>query len=295
VAAPPPAFTPIVKNGQLVIVTRKHYETLHPAIPRFGGSVIWNDYDTLFYFDTITAPGLPDGLYQLRFVGYAADASDNLVLTTARVLPTCGQKIGETVFIRIDNQRMVHPPSTPLHPCPTIIHACTNEPDCYIRKICKNEGQPDEHCIAPCDIISLKATDTLTIHFSVTVPPTTNDGHLGGYWLRAEYGVSQAFYMGTGLHGTFQADPTFEVGPDYGSALTQAAPRPQWYGGHYKVTVAGADFPECCAYLLHLRAWKRTTNGCTDPQWVHANEFEFAFTVLRPELCPEVCPDRQVP
>jgi hypothetical protein len=27
--------------------------------------------------------------------------------------------------------------------------------------------------------------------------------------------------------------------------------------------------------------------------WVHANEFELSFTVLRPELCPDVCPDQQ--
>ena len=41
---------------------------------------------------------------------------------------------------------------------------------------------------------------------------TAQDGHLGGYWLRAEYGLSQVFYIGTGI-GTFQPDPTFEVDP----------------------------------------------------------------------------------
>jgi hypothetical protein len=138
----------------------------------------------------------------------------------------------------------------------------------------------------------LSATDTLTIHFTASCPVTAQDGHLGGYWLRAEYGLSQVFYIGTGI-GTFQPDPTFEVGPDYASALLQGAPRPHWYGGDFKVTITGADFPQCCAYLLHLRAWKRTTTGCTDPQWVHANEFELSFTVLRPELCPDVCTDQQ--
>ncbi len=295
VVAPAPAFTPILKNGRTVMITRKHYEVLHPAIPRFGGSVIWYDYDTLFYFNTLANPGLtPDGLYQLRFVGYTADAADNIIPLSERILPTCGQTATETVYIRIDNQAMIHAPSTPLHPCgPGTVHTCTNEPDCYIRKICVNEGIADEHCISACDIVKLAATDTLTVHFTATCPPTVEDGHLGGYWLRAEYGVSQVFYIGTGLHGTFAADPTFEVGPDYASALLQGAPRPHWYGGDYKVTLRGTDFPECCAYILHLRAWKRTTNGCSDPQWVHANEFEIAFTILRPELCPDVCPDKQ--
>ena len=94
------------------------------------------------------------------------------------------------------------------------------EPDCYIRKICDNEGQR-ANIVLPRVISSRFQHRTLTIHFSVTGPATTNDGHLGGYWLRAEYGVSQAFYIGTGI-GTFQPDPTFEVGPTYASALLQA-------------------------------------------------------------------------
>lgn len=296
-----PAFTPVVKNGQTVMITRRHYEDLHPAIPRFGGAVLWDDYDTLFYFDTydyvLKTARVPDGLYQLRFVGYTADAADNLILTSERRLPTCGETTDETVFIRLDNQSLLQhiAPGLPCVPpinCCTAIHSCISEPDCYIRKVCVNEGLPGEHCISACEIITLSATDTLTIHFTASCPPTSEDGHLGGYWLRAEYGLSQSFYIGAGI-GTFQPDPTFEVGPDYANSLLQGAPRPHWYGGDYKVTLKGSDFPECCAYLLHLRAWKRTTDGCTDPQWVHANEFEMAFTVLRPELCPDVCPDIQ--
>jgi hypothetical protein len=295
IPAPGPAFTPIVKNGQTVMITRQHYEALHPAIPRFGGAVLWDDYDTLLYFDTydytLKTSRIPDGLYQLRLVGYAADSADKLIPSSERILPTCGEDTEETVYIRLDNQSQM-PHIVPGIPC-TPIHACIAEPDCYVRKVCVNEGRSDEHCISACEIIKLSATDTLTIHFTASCPTTAEDGHLGGYWLRAEYGLSQLFYIGTGLHGTFQPDPTFEVGPDYASALFQGAPRPHWHGGDYKVTLTGADFPECCAYLLHLRAWKRTTDGCTDPQYVHANEFEMAFTVLRPELCPDVCPDIQ--
>ncbi|MRV72488.1 hypothetical protein GJ700_12290 [Duganella sp. FT92W] len=294
VPAPAPAFTPILKNGETVIITRRHYEDLHPALPRFGGSVIWFDYDTLFYFNTLASGALtPDALYELRFVGYAANAADDLILSSARLLPGCGQHGTESVFIRIDNQAMAHMPPTPLHPCgPGSVHLCTNEPDCYIRKICINEGTPAQYCISACDILRLAESDTLTIHFTVSVPATAQDGHLGGYTLAAEYGVSLAFDIGTGLHGAFAPDPTFEVGPDYLSALGQGAPRPHWYGGDYKVTLRGSDFPVCCAYLLRLRAWKRTTDGCSDPRYVHHNTFEFAFTVLRPELCPDICRDR---
>src|SRR5882757_947213 len=53
------------------------------------------------------------------------------------------------------------------------------------------------------------------------------------------------------------------------------------FGGDFKVTLKGADFPLCCAYLIDLFAWKRTTNGCTDPMWVHNNRYQVSFTVQR--------------
>jgi len=287
----PVGFSPDLKTGQTVIRTRRHFEDLNPAIPRFGGNVIWDNFDSLFVFDTDV--GLtPDALYQLRFVGYSSDSSDELILSSERILPTCGQQTAESIYIRVDNQANNHPAPTPAHPC-TIIHKCTDEPESYIRKVCKNEGQPDEVCISACDIVRLSPTDTLTIHFTATCPTTVEDGHLGGYWLRAEHGISGAFYIGTGAHGIFQAEmpgPGVQVGPSYSQALVQGAPRPHWYGGDYKVTITGADFPECCAYLFRLRAWKRTTNGCSSPEVVHWNQFSYSFTVLRPELCPDVCP-----
>jgi hypothetical protein len=170
--------------------------------------------------------------------------------------------------------------------------------------VCKNEGQPDQICISACDIVRLNPNDTLTIHFTVTCPSTVQDGHLGGYWLHAEYGVAQVFDIGTAAagapcpaigspdpRGVFEADPTPEIGPTYSQALTQGAPRPHWYGGNYKVTLRGCDFPECCAYMLRLWAWKRTTNGCSDPSVTHWNQFELSFTILRPDLCPSACPE----
>lgn len=291
VAALSPAFTPTLKNAKTVMVSRRHYEDLHPAIPRFGGAVLWDDYDTLFYFNTLASPALtPDALYQLRFVGYAADAADNLIPASERILPTCGKDSAEAVYIRIDNQGNIHPVPTPAHPC-TPIHLCTNEPDCYIRKVCVNDpitGVCKE--VKACDIVRLEDSDTVTIHFSATCPPTLEDGHLGGYWLKAEHGVSQSLDIVPGV-GTLSPDPTPETGPDYSAALGQGIARPHWYGGDYKVTIKATDFPECCAYLLRLHAWKRTTNGCSDPRWTHSNDFELAFTVLRTKMCPDICPD----
>ncbi len=42
--------------------------------------------------------------------------------------------------------------------------------------------------------------------------------------------------------------------------------------------------------LIRLWAWKRTTNGCSDPGVTHYNRFELSFTVLRPGRCPGVYP-----
>jgi hypothetical protein len=293
-------FQPVQNNGQTVIITRRHYEEIPPgnSIPRFGGEVFWTDYDTLFIFDTVAQPGLiPDGLYQLRFVGYTADAADKLILASERILPTCGEETAERVYLRIDNRAMVHPAATLPAPCKTPhacggIHSCTVEPDCWIREIWKNEGMPGQECVSACDIVRLEPNDTVTIHFSVTCPTTVQDGHLGGYWLRAEYAVNQFFYIvnTSGAVGSLQPDPTIEVGPGYSQALVQGAARAHWYGGDFKAVLRGSDFPECCAYLLRLKAWKRTTDGCSWPPDTHNNEFELAFTVLRQDMCPDICP-----
>jgi hypothetical protein len=288
----PGGFNPIVKSGQAVIISRDHYAALH-GTPTIGGSVDWLYPDTLFYFNTCV-PLIADGLYELRLYGYTADASDNL--TDGRVVNLCGSDSAATLEVFVDNQHSIHPPATPSHPygpnpnqiaCPTVPacsspystnHICTLEPECYFRQICKNEGQPDSVCYSACDTITLKPTDTLTLHFTVTCPSNPNDGHLGGYTLQAYYGFSEVLVIGnaaasapcpsllTDPRGTFEADPpspTVQVGPTYGQALTQGAPRPLWYGGDYKVTLRGCDFPESCAYDFQLCAWKRTTDGCT--------------------------------
>jgi hypothetical protein len=52
VAVLPPGFNPTLKNGQVVMVTRQHYEALNPGIPRFFGSVIWDYFKVQYSFKT---------------------------------------------------------------------------------------------------------------------------------------------------------------------------------------------------------------------------------------------------
>ncbi len=304
-------FVPTSKvygGGNVVVIpTRHHYEELNPGLPRFGGDVFWDDWDTLFYFATDASPSLGDGLFELRFIGYAADAGDTLVAGTEEVIDTCGLPTWETVYLRIDNQLNPNHPAVD-HTCGgTTSHICVDEPDAYIRSLVKNEGLWNEQPVSVCDIVDLQPTDTLTVHFSVTVPATSQDGHLGGYQMWADYGASQRFYIGgaavgapcpdptSGVsRGIFEADPggpLVQVGPSYIEALAQGAPRPHWYGGNYKVTLRGCDFPVCCAYDIYLHGWKRTTNGCNTPEWTHWNQYHNTFTVLRRDLCPDLCRD----
>ena|SRR5271165_4206885 len=308
--AVPGGFSPSLKDGQTVIISRDHYAFLN-GTPTVGGVVDWNDFDTLFYFNTL-APGISNGLYELQLVGYTADAGDHL--TNERVVPLCNHTVAATMFVRVNNKDTVHPPATPTHPfgstlvCPSIYssnHICTLQPECYIGLICKNEGTPSQQCIAACDIVhlSLKADDTLTIHFNVSCPPTSianpNDALLGGYTLVGIYGFSDILNIGyatpgspcptpmtpaTDPVGTFEADPPtpgVQVGPTYADALVQGATRPFWSGGNYKVTLRACDFPESCAYDFQLCAWIRTTNGCTfsECQNLDYNIFDFTVTI----------------
>ena len=303
-------FVPLTKpygmGTTIVIMTRHHYEELNPGLPRFGGDVLWDDWDTLFYFNSDAAPSLGDGLFQLRFLGYQADNADNLVAGSENVVRTCGRLSPETVYLRIDNQLNPHHPAID-HTCAGITsHLCVDEPEAYIRSLVKNEGLQGEQPISVCDIVDLQPTDTLTIHFTVTVPANSRDGHLGGYEMWADYGQSDRFYIGLAAQGApcpdpnsgayrgiFEADPPMggvQVGPTYADALAQGAPRPFWYGGLYKVTLRGCDFPVCCAYDIYLHAWKRTYNGCNSPEWTHWNQYHNTFTVLRRDLCADICP-----
>jgi len=261
-------------------MTRHKYERDNPA-PPFG--FLWDDWDTLFIWNTQNLPE-GDGLYTFRLIGYRQAADGTLV--DERVMPLCGTEDEEvptpaTVMVRIDNRNVPHAPSTPAHPCGGgTVHLCTAEPDCDFVSVVKNEGGAAPATINACDIATIADTDVVTIHFSVTVPATVTDGHLLAYEMTAHYGESGVFNVLTA--GTLAGDPTPTFGPAYDNALAQGAMRPHWYGGNFKVSVPGTAFPVSCAYLLRLRTWKRTTNGCTSPYYFHWNVCEFSFCVIKP-------------
>lgn len=278
-------FGPTTVDGRTVYKTRYKFERDNPGLP--GGAYIWDDWDTLFHWDTTQLPQ-GDGLYTFRLVAYREAADGTLV--DERVMPLCGTEDDEVptdavVWVRLDNRNVPHPLSTPAHPCGAdTVHICTAEPDCDFVSVIKNEGMAGQAAINPCDIVTVADSDTITVHFTVTVPATANDGHLQAYDMSAHYAESAVFYPL--VVGTLSGDPTIHYGPDYATALTQGPPgsitRPHWYGGSFKVTLPGSAFPASCAYLLHLRAWKRSTNGCTDPYYFHANVCEFSFCLVKP-------------
>ncbi|WP_136806818.1 hypothetical protein [Desulfosediminicola flagellatus] len=257
-------------------------------------------------------PGLQDGVYELRFIGYSYDAASD-TLKEQQVMPLCAPPgevvdpaLHATIRLRLDNRVWSRVFGS--------VHLNTTEPDCDFPNICaivvnENPAIPLslqlDRCVDPCGVARVKSGDTLTIHFNAS----DTDGHLERYSLHAHWAESDVFNILAG--GTLAGDPDLHYGPTYNQALTQGLPgsiaRPHWYGGNFKVTVPvdgivpGSPhkaFETCCAFLIRLKVWKRTTNGCTAPQHFHTNWCEFSFTVLREDLvghpdhtaCSDLCP-----
>jgi hypothetical protein len=267
------------KNGQIVLKSREKYEKEHEPTS-WGYTRVWTtNADVLIYW---VSSRLPDDYYILRVYGYKEDFAGNLI--DGEVLKTCAVEPpqDELLKIRIDNRISGdHPPSVPSHPCgPGYVHLCTVEPDCDFVRVVKNEdpvtGLGEE--VGACGIMKLKATDKVTIHFNAS----DKDGHLEAYQLTSHYAESAVLNLLS--LGTLSADSDPQYGPDYGDAVLQGASRPYWYGGNFKLELPGTAFPTCCAYLLKLRAWKRTTNGCTNPYYFFWNVCELTFTVIREDL-----------
>jgi hypothetical protein len=266
------------KSGQLVFKSREKFEQEHEPTS-WGYTRIWtSNADVLIYW---ISGKVPDGLYTLQVIGYNEDTDGSLI--NERVMPTCAvdPPEDELLKLRIDNRTIgEHPPSTPDHPCgpPLYVHQCTLEPDCDFIRIAKNEDNGEGEEVGPCGIIKLTASDTLTIHFNAS----DKDGHLLGYAMSARY--AESGYVNLLTEGTLYPDLDPQYGPYYNNALTQSASRPHWYGGNFKLVVPGSAFPTCCAYLLRLRVWKRTFNGCTSPYYFHWNVCEITFTIIREDL-----------
>lgn len=308
-------------DGEWVLKTSSRYRQEHDASydPDFAASLP-SRFDVLAVWKTATVAlngeetsHLSDGLYELRVVGYRYDEDEDK-LVDAKVMAICppgGEDVDpaqtSTLLLRLDNRTRTADPYA--------YHLATVEPDCSFPEVCavvKNEGQADQACVQPCGFLRLKAGDTVTVHFGASDP----DGHLGGYWLTAHWPDGKVFNMITA--GSLSGDPDVLVGPRYdntfqGDQLDHRAglpvtdpehDRPFWYGGRFKVTVtvgepAGSHsvFETCCAFLLRLRVWKRTSHGCINPKYFHYNRCDFNFTVIREDLigdrehpsCTELC------
>jgi hypothetical protein len=256
-----------------------------------GGGRYWTsnrdrivDWVTATVTATQETPLLPqDGLYVLRVVGWKEDGAGNLV--NPQVMKRCNTNDDEHLIIRLDNRIVPsHPAPTSDHPWgPGFVHVGTLDPDCDITSIVKNEG-PNQVIVAPCDIIELSNADTLTVHFTVTVPASDADRHLGGYWMQVHHAESAVFdAIAASVGGAPQPDPTVAVGPTYDDTLSvaQGGSRRWWGGGSYKLTLQGSAFPETCAYLFRLHAWKRVWSGCWPIQWFHDNDTETSITIKK--------------
>ena len=197
---------------------------------------------------------------------------------------------------------------------PGSVHRNTAEPDCNYPAICavvKNLGLSDEECVDPCGVLRVQAGDTITVRFNAS----DLDGHLDQYSLSAHWAESEVFNLLQSTVSILSGNPDPLHGPSYartflGAQATHRASlpasdpehdRPFWYGGNFQVTVTVGDpvpltphqvFETCCAYLLRLDVWKRTTSGCSAPRHFHNNQCEFSFTLVRTDLpCGEdLCP-----
>ena len=303
------------------------YKTIHryreenPGLPTVvppSNADMLGIWRTAHLTSSTETPLLKDGLYELQVIGYEYDETTEQ-LTNEQILTLCpGEETdpneASSMLLRIDNRTATWSIGS--------VHIDTSEPDCDYRNICaviKNEGLPDEACINACSIVRLSAGDTLTIHFEASdlfdpVHPLHRGGHLSHYGLEAHWAESEKFNVLS--VGALAPDPTELVGPTYANTFIDTAAHPQatyraslpasnpehdrpfWQGGNYKVTVTvGAPVPgtshsvfeTCCAYLLRLDVWKRTTSGCGI---IHRNRCEFSFTVLREDLADDPnCPD----
>jgi hypothetical protein len=63
--------------------------------------------------------------------------------------------------------------------------------------------------------------------------------------------------------------------------VAQGETRRWWGGGSYKLVLNGSDFPETCAYLFALHAYKRVFDGSASIEWFHSNDTEVSITIKK--------------
>ena len=194
-------------------------------------------------------------------------------------MPRCDTTDEERLIIRLDNRTVVnHAAFSAAHPWgPGFVHVGTRDPDCAFLSLVKNEGRVGELPVEACDIVELADGDTLTVHFSVTVPAADTDRHLGGYWMNVHHGTSAVFNAIAASSGVQGVHP----GPTYADAIAQGEARRWWGGGEFHLVLPGSAFPETCAYLFRLHAYKRVFYGCNPIDWFHDNDAEVSITIKK--------------
>ena len=286
----------------LVFETVEHYENNNP------GPFLWgpNCFFTLMGLNS--AGVLPNGTYYLQVVGWTrAGYAGNL--TAPRVLPLCDTENANGIVLTIDNQTTNTTGPTDFYgqPCGTgTVHLCTVQPEtAFLQMSMVQSGGTT--ILGPCSTVCISPSDTLVIDFVAYDP----DAFLAFYTFNVTYGASLIIDL-LGLAGAtltpsplppLWAPAAAQVGPDYGSALTQGAVSPAWNGGAIRLSVPASEvFPETCAYEFQLYAFKRTigcaigstatppTTSCSDNHsfWNQYNLSEQSITVIVP-VPPATC------
>ncbi|RUL77508.1 carboxypeptidase-like regulatory domain-containing protein [Dyella choica] len=259
-----------------VYESRQHYEATHPG-PAWGapsGRSWIGDADALA--SITTKDYFADGAYDFQVVAYKGAAGGGPDLTTAQVLPGCGEgqnNTGNVVTVWLDNRIASFPPGT--------VHVNTTEPDCGVTAV-----RLGGTTVLPCSSQVLQPGTPLEIDFFVTDP----DGHLDDYSIVLKYGLnSEKNLLSAADVGSFSyiAGPGVSVGPDYSQAVTpsinppQSAIRPIWNGGNITLHIDDASkvFPETCCYLIELTAWKRNIVNCEVDTLTYYNQSHYSFTI----------------
>jgi hypothetical protein len=297
VAGPPPSWPAVpfpvqtISDGSqnhYVIETISHYEANN-------GPQLWDAYTYNLLAELNTLNNLSNGTYYLQIrswtrTGYVGN------LSNPQILSICGTEesknpIPNYVVITIDNQVVTSGPNDPYGlPCAGTVHQCTVQPETAILQVQILHQDGTTTNIGPCDNVCIVSTDQLVIDFVAYDP----DAYLAYYTLQVTYGPSLFVdLLAAAGPGGLSASPipppwtvaAAQVGPDYGTALTQGASSPWWSGGAIRLTMnAGLAFPETCAYELQLYAHKRTIGSCDGSFWSQYNLSELSFTIVNP--CP---------
>lgn len=276
-----PWFIPVQLNfglldGRWVVESLGHWESVNGTGLNILGWV--GDATTLINWRTDAL--FPDGTYYLRLRAWQLVGGS---LVDPTYPEQCGTGAENRVVVRVDNRTVgagSGHPTGPGHTCGGAgnVHLCTTEPDTDFVAVRVNGAQ-----IGACSIVDSSEGGTLEIDFLADDP----DGHLAYYTLNAYWGENEGHSLLTLPSATLSRLSAAQAGPTYYDARagirpenTPAASAPVWEGGTMRLTVTNLHeaFPEPCAYLLDLRAWKRTIVSCDD-QFPHGNRSTFTFTV----------------